>query len=185
MNQGDDSHTPSDDAVSTRTDVYRPAPDGGKDEMVEIRHRIHRTIRQALERHPAVLEARGIPEGRYTEVEATVDPLYFGRNAADATIRVSWQPDSTEHRHPADDGGNRRRGIEKPAHFVIQYSDTEGYDCGFHCEPNPHVEGLLHVQERATADDAYTYEPLTLDASAPIGVLWEVLAALETRLRGA
>lgn len=172
----------ADSAPSTRP---RPVADGGTDELVEARHRIHRTLRQAMERHPAIVEARGVPDGRYAEVEAIVDPSYFDRDAADATIRVSWQPDVAESRQPADEGGSGQQRTEIAANFVFHYSDTDGHECGVHCEPNPHVDGLLHVQERTTLDGEYFYEPFTLDASSPVGVLWEVLAAFETRLRDA
>lgn len=182
MNREDGNDHPEGGASPAPPGDTRPTPDGGSDEMVETRHRIHRTIRQAMERHPAVLEARGIPDGRYAEVEAVVDPSFFGRDASKATIRVSWQPGAAEHRHPACEDWGRPERVDSTAHFVFHYSDTGGYDCGYHCEPNPHVDGLLHVQQRPSADDEYAYEPASLDASSPVGILWEVLAALETRL---
>ncbi|RLM52736.1 hypothetical protein DVK07_21825, partial [Halorubrum sp. Atlit-26R] len=68
------------------------------------------------------------------------------------------------------------------AYYTLHYSEPAGFDCGIHCEPNPHVDGLLHFQEREDVDDPYTYEPVSFDAGSVSGLLWEMLDALATRL---
>jgi len=68
------------------------------------------------------------------------------------------------------------------AYYTIHYSETDGLDCGFHCEPNPHVDGLLHYQGREDETDAYTYDPVSFDARSASGLLWEMVDALADRL---
>jgi hypothetical protein len=68
------------------------------------------------------------------------------------------------------------------AYYTIHYSEPSGFDCGYHCEPNPHIDGLLHYQERDDVDDRYTYEPASFDARSVSGLLWEVMDALADRL---
>lgn len=154
-------------------------PDGGSDGAADARHRIHRALRHALERHPAVPAARGFPDGLYTEVEADVDASYFGSDASTASIRVSWQPAATQHQSVPED----RPRTSLTANFVIHYSDSSGSECGVHLEPNPHVSGQLHLQHREKPDAAYSYEPFALEAESPVGVLWEVLEAIQARIK--
>lgn len=153
-------------------------PDGGSDGDAKARHRIHRALRHALERHPAVLAARGFPDGMYTQVEADVDASYFGSDARTASLRVSWQPAADQGTAVPED----RPRTSLTANFVIHYSDSSGYECGVHLEPNPHVSGQLHLQHRETPDASYSYEPFTLEARSPVGVLWEVLEAIQARI---
>lgn len=158
-------------------------PDGGRDlprEDREKRHRILRMLREQLERHPAILRARGIPEGNYAEIDADLDPLYFGRDASEATLRVTWQPNPT---FPPGTSLEDRRRTSLTADFVFHYSESTGFDCGYHLEPNPHVTGHLHYQERDSTEAEYSYEEFALNASSPVGVLWEVLNELETQLQ--
>lgn len=86
-----------------------------------------------------------------------------------ASLRVTWWP--------APDG----------AEFVFHYSDSSGFDCGWHREPNPHVDGRTPYQERPSPDAEYRYEPVSLGAETPPRVLWTVLDRLTERLgeRGA
>jgi hypothetical protein len=63
------------------------------------------------------------------------------------------------------------------------YSESSGFDCGWHLEPNPQVSRHLHSQERESPDETYAYDEFTLTATSVVGVLWEVLDSLETRLR--
>lgn len=58
---------------------------------------------------------------------------------------------------------------------------VRGFDCGFHCEPNPYVDRLLHYQERVDGG-GYTYEPVAVGAYSATGLLWELLDALADRL---
>jgi hypothetical protein len=67
-------------------------------------------------------------------------------------------------------------------YYTLHYSESSGFDCGFHCEPNPHVDGLLHYQERSSPADGYTYEPVSFDARSLSRLLWELMDALTDRL---
>lgn len=167
-----------------RSPVRLSLTDGGSEtprESSEKRHRILRMLRAQLERHPAVIQARGIPEGNYAQIDADLNPLYFGRDASEAILRVSWQPNPT---FPPGTSLDDRRRTLLTANFVFHYSESTGFDCGFHLEPNPHVAGHLHYQERDSSDAVYSYEEFELDAAVPVGVLWEVIDALEARLSG-
>ncbi|WP_187349123.1 hypothetical protein [Natronomonas salsuginis] len=69
------------------------------------------------------------------------------------------------------------------AYYTFHYSESSGFDCGFHCKPNPHVDGLLHYQERENTDSAYSYEPVSFNARSASGLLWELFDAFDERLR--
>ncbi|WP_336361611.1 hypothetical protein [Haladaptatus sp. ZSTT2] len=149
------------------------------------RHRILRELRQQLEQHPAVEAAWGEPEGSYAEVVASVNPSFFGRETETATLRLVWYPAPTYTEDESDAHGDG--WIENPrthfeAMFKLHYSESSGYDCGFYIEPNPHVEGWFHFQERDSPDTEYEYEPSRLDARSPVSALWELLDLLEERL---
>lgn len=155
--------------------------DGGREpsQDVEKRHRILRSLRDELERYPGVVHARGVPEGQYAEVEADMEPTYFGRESEQASLRVTWQPTP---RFPPGVSLDDRVRTDLTSNFTVHYHESSGFECGVHLEANPHVEGHLHYQERATPDVAYTYEEVRLDASSPVGVLWEVLELLSDGL---
>ncbi|MFO7925929.1 hypothetical protein [Natronomonas sp.] len=68
------------------------------------------------------------------------------------------------------------------AYYTLHYSEQDAFDCEFHCEPNPHVDGLLHYQVREDTNDAYTYEMVSFDARSVSGLLWEMMDALANRL---
>ncbi|MFC6988679.1 hypothetical protein ACFQJD_08030 [Haloplanus sp. GCM10025708] len=158
-------------------------PDGGWEstqEDVEKRHRILRSLREQLERHPAIISAWGSPDGQYAELEADVDPAQFGRNVESASLRVTWQPNL--HIPPETSLDDRRR-TSLTSNFKIHYSESSGFDCGVHLEPNPHVDGHLHYQERASPTDEYDYDEVSLAATAPVGVLWEGLEIIADRLQ--
>jgi hypothetical protein len=137
----------------------------GRDDLGARRHRILTELRRELDRHPAVEFVRGIPPGRQRELRASLRPGAFDRDANDATLCVAWWP--------APDG---------EPEFVFHYSDDTGLDCGFHREPNPHVEGTTHYQERPGPEAAYEYEAVSLDARTPPRLCWELLERLDDRL---
>ncbi|GAA0280218.1 hypothetical protein [Halobacterium noricense] len=160
-------------------------PDGGREstqEDVAKRHRILRSLRKQLERHPAIISARGSPDGQYAALAADVDPAQFERNSDSASLRVTWQPNP--HLPPATSLDDRRR-TSLTSNFKIHYSESSGFDCGVHLEPNPHVDGHLHYQERASPTDEYDYDDVSLAATAPVGVLWETLELIADRLQHA
>ncbi|MFC7156253.1 hypothetical protein ACFQPA_12450 [Halomarina halobia] len=151
--------------VSGREAVAAVADDGRDStrDLGQERHRILRELRRELERHPAVQRARGVPDGKFRELHADLDPTALGRGAERATLRVAWWP-------APDDPG-----------FAFHYSDSTGFDCGWHREPNPHVEGKTHYQER-DAPDGYEYETATFGGETPSRTLWAVLDRLTDRL---
>ncbi len=144
------------------------------------RHQILRALREQVIKHPAITAARGHPEAEYSEVDAELDPAYFGRTADSATLRITWYPipdaeaDSVLPDHP-------RTNFQ--ATFKFHYSESTGYDCGFHNEPNSHVEGWFHFQDRPSPNISYDYERAELAARTPVSALWELLDKLEERLR--
>ncbi|WP_008527343.1 hypothetical protein [Halorhabdus tiamatea] len=136
---------------------------GNSDDLGQQRHRILRELRRELERHPAVQRVNGSPADSVSELRATLDPGILGADAEEATLRVTWWP------MPDDPG------------YVFHYSDDTGFDCGWHREPNPHVDGKLHYQERSSAE-SYQYESVSFSAETPPRILWTVLDRLTDRL---
>lgn len=134
--------------------------DGGSG-FSNSRHRILREVIRELRRHPIVTEVRGHPPSTFTEVRADLAPERWGLAVGPATLRVTWIP------------------LDSPE-FTVHYSD-ETFDCGWHHEPNPHVEGVAHYQER-TGDGAYQYESTTFDGETAAELVWELLERLKNRL---
>ena len=84
---------------------------------------------------------------------------------------------------PLSEPSPRRSNQDQDERDCRQPSEgADGFDCGFYCEPNPHVDGFLHYQERDGVNDPYTYEPASFDARSVSGLLWEMLDALANRL---
>lgn len=135
-------------------------PDGGTP-FSNDRHRILREVIEALRRHPVVVDVGGYPPSTFTEVRATLAPNRWGHETESATLRVTWQP------------------IDPPE-FAFHYSEA-GFDRGWHREPNPHVDGDAHYQER---DGPYRYEPISFDGDTAPELVWEVMERLEQRLVG-
>jgi hypothetical protein len=127
------------------------------------RHGILRDLLRELERHPIVTTARGYPPSLFTEIRARVAPERWGYPVDDATLQVTWYP------------GDRPQ-------FAFHYNDATGFDCGWHCEPNPHVDGWLHYQERERDDEDYSYKPISFEAETPTTLVWEILERLQERL---
>ena len=138
----------------------RLVADGGPP-FASSRHRALRAVINALRRHPIVTEARGHPPSTFTEVRATLDPARWDHNAESATLRVTWQPIS-------------------PPEFAFHYSE-DGFDCGWHREPNPHVDGDAHYQERVDTEP-YRYDPISFEAETPPELVWEVMERLRNRI---
>lgn len=130
-------------------------------------HRALRAIRRELERHPAVEHARGFPAHTHSRVEAELVPSVLGSEAAEATLTVRWFAGTSRDADPE---------------FSVHYSDEVHGDVGWHYEPNPHVDGRGHVQERPSADESYAYEPYEFATLVPARVVWEVFERLAERL---
>jgi len=146
------------------------------------RHRILRELRGELARHPAVRSVEGNPPDAYRELRATLDPSWFNRPAETASLRVTWIPNPALGPEASDRGTDTRNRTPIRAYYTLHYSEPDGLDCGFHCEPNPHVDGLLHYQERTDTDAEYRYDPVSFDARSVTGLLWEMMDALADRL---
>jgi hypothetical protein len=140
--------------------------DGGRsDDHGRERHRVLRELRRELERHPAVQQVAGTPANEYRELHATLYSAVLGVDADEATLRVTWWP-------APDD-----------PEYAFHYSDDTGFDCGWHREPNPHVDGKLHYQERSGPGEPYEYESVSFAADTPPRILWAVLDRLTDRLQ--
>ena len=124
-------------------------------------------IRRALQRHPAVVYASADPAGRFTRVRAEVDPRVLGGRSEAGSLTVRWYAGASPGATPE---------------FVFPFTDADGFDCGWHHEPNPHVDRWGHYQERRTADGRYAYEPVTSGSHVPVRVVWEGMERLAERL---
>lgn len=150
-------------------------------ESDQDRHRVLSELRGELARHPAVASVEGQPPDEYRELRATVEPSWVGRAAATASLRVTWLPNPTPGPEATDRASDAWQRTPLRAYYTLHYSEPEGFDCGFHCEPNPHVDGLLHYQERVDGGE-YAYEPVGVGARSAAGLLWELLDGLADRL---
>lgn len=95
---------------------------------------------------------------------------------------MTWLPHLSPGPSASDRSSDRWLRTPVRAYYALHYSEASGFDCGFHCEPNPHVEELLHYQERANSDEQYAYEPISFDARSLASLLWELMDALMARL---
>ena len=177
-NQSDDGASRRVSPDSSRERVrFDGDADSGRD-----RHRILRELRGELARHPAVRSIEGEPPDEYRELRAMLDPSWFGRPTETASLRVTWIPNPSPGPEASDRTNDAWMRTPIQAYYTLHYSESDGIDCGFHCEPNPHVDGLLHYQERDGTNDVYTYEPVSFGARSVTGLLWEMMDALGDRL---
>jgi hypothetical protein len=116
---------------------------------------------EALRRHPVVTDVSGYPPSTFTEVRATLAPNRWRHETETATLRVTWQP-------------------VEPPEFAFHYSEDE-FDCGWHREPNPHVDGDAHYQQR-TGENGYRYESISFEGETASELVWEVMERLKQRL---
>jgi hypothetical protein len=167
-----------------RTDGGNGNRNQKKSNTGQERHRALRELRSELARHPAVLTVAGKPagSGEYRELRAVLNPAAFERTADDASLRVTWISDLSPGPEVSDRSSDRWLRTPIRAYYTLHYSESSGFDCGFHCEPNPHVDGLLHYQERSNPNEKYTYEPVSFEARSLSALLWELMDALTDRL---
>ena len=175
------SDTDSHRRASLDSSRERVRADGGIDPGRD-RHQMLRELRGELARHPAVRSVEGEPLNESRELQAILDPSWFGRRAETASLRVTLIPDPSPDPEVSDRANDVWMRTPIQAYYTLHYSEPDDLDCGFHCEPNPHVDGLLHYQERDDTDDAYTYEPASFGARSVTGLLWEMMDALADRL---
>ncbi|EMA52014.1 hypothetical protein [Halococcus salifodinae] len=86
----------------------------------------------------------------------------------DAILTVRWFAGETPETHPE---------------FSFHYHDGTGTDFGWHHEPNPHVEGWGHFQERNDSQTEYAYESYTFSSMNPTRVVWEVMSLLASKMQ--
>lgn len=178
----DEANDPGGEHARSPTNSEQIRSDGGEG-AGRARHRILRELRSELLRHPTVQSIEGEPPDEYRELRATLDSAWFGRPADVASLRVTQIPNP----HPGPEASDRasdtwaRTSIR--AYYTFHYSESSGFGCGFHCKPDPHVDGLLHCQERENTDSAYSYEPVSFNARSASGLLWELFDAFDERLR--
>lgn len=141
--------------------------DGGGYDPGEASQAVLLEIRRTLRRHPAVLEAVGDPPVQFTQVRADLDPRRIGGSSESRSLTVRWYAGESP---------------ESPPQFAFHYSDESGLDCGWHHEPDPHVEGWAHYQERESDDEEYSYKPTTFESQVAVRLCWEVMDRLENRL---
>lgn len=149
---------------------HRLVADGPPGESpAERRHRTLTEFKRMVQHHPAVDIATGAREdgSRFRELEVTFDPLILGVDASRAALRIEWRP---------------RPDPAETAYFVFHYYDSTGRDFGWHREPNPHVDGLEHYQERHAPDEEYEYESTRFDSNSPVDLLWDILGRIEQRV---
>ena len=72
--------------------------------------------------------------------------------------------------------------VDADPEFAFHYSESSDFDCGWHHEPNPHVDRWAHCQERLSASDEYEYKAVSFDCLQPVPLLWGILDRLEPRL---
>lgn len=142
------------------------SPNGGR------RNRSLSIVKENLKKVPCVDVVEWVPTriGVDLQLRATIDCQIFadGRvTADDVYISVNWWPQP-------DDG---------LAHFKYHYVESSGYNCGWHRQPNDHVDGLDHFQESEGDEDGYRYEPISFDFDNPVGLTWEIAGdRLESRI---
>ncbi|GAB6877896.1 hypothetical protein JCM17823_01700 [Halorubrum gandharaense] len=140
--------------------------DGGY-EPGRASHTVLLELRQTVKRHPAVKHASGEPSGQFTRVIVTLSPSILDRDVAEATLTIRWYAGEAADANPE---------------FAFHYSDSSGFDCGWHHEPNPHVDGWGHFQQRLSDEEKYRYEAVSFENHQPIPLLWEIMDRLGNRL---
>ena len=130
----------------------------------ELRERVLRGIRRELRRHPAVSSVAAAPAEPRIVARLAADRLGLDADTK-PTLTVRWYPGETVDAEPV---------------FSFHFSDGTA-DCGWHYEPNPHVDGRGHYQERPEASADYQYEACTFSSRQPTRVVWEVLDRLDER----
>lgn len=148
----------------------RLVADGSRGESyVERRHRTLVELKETVKRDPAVDIAHGIQQddSRFRELDISLSPLILGLDCGDAGLQIAWRP----RPDPMD-----------AAYFVFHYHDSTGRDFGWHREPNPHVEGLEHYQERDSPNEDYKYESAHFESLSPVPLLWDIVGRIEERI---
>lgn len=79
--------------------------------------------------------------------------------AAEASVKVNWWPLDDEDKY----------------WYQFHYTDSTGFDCGWHRQKNDHVDGLDHYQERESVDQEYEYYQFFPSFEHPVGLLWEIV----------
>ncbi len=130
----------------------------------EASHTVLLELRRSITRHPGVTAARGDPPDLFTRVHADVDPRVFGGTSEKGQLSIRWFAGASQ---------------EDPPQFSFHYSENSGFDCGWHHEPNSHVEGWAHYQARESAAASYECQSVEFASLQAVRVMWDVLEQLE------
>jgi len=131
--------------------------------MGRARSRIYNRLLTNLKKVPGVNNVRHERSGTGVDYELVgdIDTDIFANGVIpcdDATVKANWWTHSDA----------------EPPWFQFHYWDDE-LDCGWHRQPNDHVDGLDHLQYRTGASEEYEYETVDLEFTNAIGLLWEVV----------
>lgn len=146
-----------------------PGPPG-RDDVPPDNHRgrqrrlIQSRLHQNLGRIPGIASVRyeDTGSGIASQVRGDIDMRIFADgliSVDEAFVQVNWWPQPNG----------------EASWFQIHYTESSGFDCGWHRHANEHVEGLHHYQERNSSEEEYQYRAVTFEAENPIGILWKVV----------
>ena len=141
--------------------------DGGSApiELSGRRSRILNQLRVNLRNHPAIDHTRFqlTRTGNDHELVGEFDTriLAGGRVTAESSkLVINWwtQPNDLDDQ------------------FIFHYSESTGFDCGWHRQPHPDESEIPfdHFQYRFDADDEYQYQGIDFIEEEPIGLFWEI-----------
>jgi hypothetical protein len=133
----------------------------------QARNRAQSKIYEQLKRIPGLSDVRYEDSGTGIGLQARsdIDTTVFADGVIaypEAYIQANWWP------QPDDE----------PNWFQFHYTDSSGFDCGWHRQPNDHVNGLDHFQERDSSEEEYRYEPVTFEHRTATGLTWEIIDGL-------
>jgi len=128
------------------------------------RRLIQSRLHQNLGRIPGIASVRyeETGSGIANQIRGDIDARIFADGlirADEASVQVNWWPQSNGEQ----------------SWYQIHYTESSGFDCGWHRHANEHVEGVDHYQERESPEEEYRYRAVTVEAENPIGILWEVV----------
>lgn len=128
------------------------------------RRLIQSRLHENLGKIPGIASVRyeDIGSGIANQVRGDIDTRIFADgliSADEAYVQVNWWP------QPKDE----------PSWFQIHYTESSGFDCGWHRHVDDHVDGLDHYQQRESPEEEYQYRAVKFEAENPIGNLCEVV----------
>lgn len=127
------------------------------------RDRVQKTLKDNLKRIPGIEPVRFEPSRTGMEYQVVGDAAIdiFARGvitAESARVQLNWWPQPDE-----------------PDWFEFHYTDSTGYNCGWHRHKNKHVNGIDHFQKDLPTEDEIRYEPVSFEYNNPAGLVWEII----------